>query len=98
MLIKAHKIHVQLDPTPQALRRLLRVLTAHEYIQRGAMRVQQVGRNVRADIARRSGQEYRHVAPLVPVFTVSSCVASCSWMGMRGRGGRTASGRPSISG
>ena len=33
------------------------------------MLLQQVGGDVRADVSGRSGQEYRHVAPLVPVLT-----------------------------
>ena len=47
-------------------------------------------------ILRRAGQEYHHVAPLVPVLMVSSLFAlgeSCKL-----RDGRASSGRPSISG
>jgi hypothetical protein len=33
--------------------------------------LQKVRGNVRADVSGRTGQEYRHVAPLVPVLTVS---------------------------
>jgi hypothetical protein len=32
---------------------------------------EKIGGNVRADVPGRPGQEYRHVAPLVPVFTAS---------------------------
>jgi hypothetical protein len=35
------------------------------------MPFQQIGGDVRADISGRAGQEYRHVAPSVPVFTAS---------------------------
>jgi hypothetical protein len=33
--------------------------------------LKEIGGDMRADVSGRSGQEYRHVAPLVPVFTAS---------------------------
>ena len=76
ILVEAWEVHVQLHSVPQAERGFLRVFPAHQHVQGRAMRVQQVGRDMRANVARRSGQEYRHVAPFVPVFTVSACAAS----------------------
>ena len=49
----------------------MRVACAHQQVQRRAVAVKQIGGDMCADVSGRSGQEYRHVAPLVPVFTVS---------------------------
>ena len=62
---------MHLPGTPQAQLRLLRVARPHEDVQRGAVAFEKIGGDMCADVSGRSGQEYRHVAPLVPVFTVS---------------------------
>ena len=88
---------MQLRRAPESHRRFLRILAANQKIQAGAMCLQQVGGDMRANVACRSGQEYRHVAPFVPVFMVSPLAGSSS-LNWKGRGGRTSSGLPSISG
>ena len=62
---------MQLQRAPQAPLRFLRITRPHQHVQRGAVAFQQIGGDMRADVSGRSGQEYRHVAPLVPVFTAS---------------------------
>ena len=71
MLVETRKIHVELECAPQPELRFLLVAGADEQVQRGAVSVKKVGGDVCADVSGRSGQEYRHVAPLVPVFTAS---------------------------
>ncbi len=71
VLEEPRKIQVQLQRTPQAQLRLLRIARPHQHVQGGAVPFQQIGSNVRADVSGRPGQEYRHVAPSVPVFTAS---------------------------
>jgi len=51
--------------------RFLWIAGPHQQVQGGAVPLQKVGGYVRADVSGRSSQEYRHVAPLVPVFTAS---------------------------
>ena len=97
VLVEARKVEVQLHRIPQATGSFLRVLAAYEEVQAGTVAFQQIGRHVRANVAYRSGQEYRHVAPLVAVFIVSPSGGSSSFIA-KVRGGRTSSGRPSISG
>src|SRR5579864_7132841 len=97
MLVETREVEMKLQRAPKARGRFLCVFAANQEIQAGGMRFQQVGGDMRADVTRRSGQEYRHVAPLVPVFMVSVPAASSSF-NEKARGGRTSSGRPSISG
>ena len=97
MLIEAREIHVQLKALPQPRGGFLRIFSADEHVQRRTMLIQQVRRHMRTDVACRSRQEYRHVTPLVPVFTVSPFTGS-SAATKNFRGARTSSGRPSISG
>ena len=82
IFVEAREIHVQLQRLPQAACGLLRIARADQQIQRGAVSLQQVGGDVRADVSGGTGQEYRHVAPLVPVVDSFSVV--------RGRLARTA--------
>ena len=84
MLVEARKIHVQLQPVPEPNARLPPRLCARtSTFKRSAMCIQQIGGHVRANVACRTGQEYRHVAPLVPVF---DCIrrrggSSVPWIG-----------------
>src|ERR1019366_9259883 len=71
VFVKAREIHVQLKSAPQARRCLLRITRPYQQVQRGIMILQEIGGYMRADVSGRTGQEYRHVAPLVPVLTVS---------------------------
>src|ERR1700730_12113484 len=71
MLIKSREIQVQLQSLPQAEGSLLRVAGADQQVQRSTVLLEQVGGDVRADVSGGTGQEYRHVAPLVPVLTTS---------------------------
>ncbi len=97
VFVKARKVHVQLHGLPQANFRVMRVFTAHQQVESCALLVEKIGRHMGADVSGGTGQEYRHVAPLVPVGTVSAPLgasgAICSV-----RGGRASSGRPSIKG
>ena len=68
---EARKFQMQLQGTPQAELRFLRITRSHEQVQGRAVAFQQIGRHVSADVSGGPGQEYRHVAPLVPVFTAS---------------------------
>src|SRR5271170_6582957 len=96
VLVKPGKIQVQLQCLPEANFGLMSIARADQQIQRRSMLFQKIGGDVCADVSGRPGQEYRHVAPLVPVRTVSasfSALASSKW-----RGGRASSGLPSIRG
>ena len=97
VFVEAREIQMQLQGLPQAAGSLLRVAGAHQQVQRSAVLLQQVGGHVRADVSGGTSQEYRHVAPLVPVLTTSpfsGTAAGCC----RLRAGRASSGRPSIRG
>ncbi len=96
IFIKSREIQVQLQRLPQTTGRFLRVAGADQQIQRSAMLLQQVGGDKRADVSGGTGQEYRHVAPSVPVLTTSPFSGTASnW---RLRAGRASRGRPSIRG
>jgi len=71
ILIETRKAHVQLQGLPQAYFGFVRVARADQHIQRGAVVLQKISGNMSADVSGRAGQEYRHVAPFVPVLTVS---------------------------
>ena len=62
---------MQLQRLPQAHFGFVRIARAHQHIQRGAVVLQQISGDMSADVSGRAGQEYRHVAPFVPVLTVS---------------------------
>src|SRR3979411_2114441 len=94
IFIEGWKVEVKLKRLPQAEFGLAQVTRPHQKVQGSAVILQQIGGDMRSDVAGRPGQEYRHVAPLVPVFTVSPFVGAS----LKLRGGRTSSGRPSISG
>ena len=51
VLVELWKLQVQLHRTPKPHRRFLRVLAPNQQIQAGAMSVQQVGGDVRANVA-----------------------------------------------
>src|SRR5579864_8628951 len=71
VFVEARELEVQLERTPEAHLRVGKIAGAHQHVQGGAITFQQIGSDVRADVSGRTGQEYRHVAPLVPVFTAS---------------------------
>ena len=73
---EAGEIHVQLKRLPQAPFGFALVLGANQQIQRVFVAIQKIGGDVSADVSGRAGQEYRHVAPLVPVLTVSLFAAN----------------------
>jgi len=87
---------MQLQAAPQPTLRFLWIARPHQQIQRGAVPFKQIGGDMRADVSGGPGQEYRHVAPFVPVLIVSPLLsASASW---KLRDGRASRGRPSIRG
>src|SRR5438477_11853889 len=94
MLVEVREIQVQLQRAPQPQLCFLRITRAHQQVQGGAMSVQQISGNVRADVYGRAGQKYRHVAPLVPVFTVSLFAGASGKL----RGGFASRGLPSSMG
>ena len=96
VFIEAREVQVQLQRLPQTHLGFVSIARPDQQVQRSAVPFQQIGGDMRADVSGRTGQEYRHVAPFVPVLTVSPCRplrASWKW-----RGGRASSGRPSIRG
>jgi len=70
-LEEARKIQVQLQGLPEAQLSFLGSASPYQQIQRGTVAFEKIGGDVRADVSGRTGQEYRHVAPSVPVFTAS---------------------------
>jgi hypothetical protein len=60
---------VQLQSVPKPQLRVALIAAANQQIQSGIMLVEQVSGDMRADVPGSTGQEYRHVAPFVPVFT-----------------------------
>ena len=78
MLIKSRKLEVQLQGLPQTARGFLLVAGTHQQVQRGAVLLQQVRGDVCADVSGGTSQEYRHVAPLVPVLTMSALSGAAS--------------------
>ncbi len=96
VFVESRELQMQLQRLPQPARRFLRIAGANQQVQRSAVLLQQVGGDVRADVSGGTGQEYRHVAPLVPVLTTSPFSGTAS--GCRLREGRASSGRPSIRG
>src|ERR1035441_1506877 len=88
--------HVQMEGIPKPQLRIARITTAHQHIHSRIVLAEQVGSDMRADVAGRSGQEYRHVAPFVPVFMpfpFSVGAGICST-----RGSRASTPPPSIYG
>ena len=94
VFIKERKVEVKLQRLPQTQLGLAQVTRPHEKVQGSAVILQQIGGHMRSDVAGRPGQEYRHVAPFVPVFAVSPFAGAR----LKLRGARASSGRPSISG
>ena len=70
-LVEAPEVHVELHGLPEAHLGFMRILATNQEIQAGIVLLKKIGGDVRADVAGRAGQENRHVAPLVPVLTVS---------------------------
>src|SRR6185312_1297232 len=95
VLVERFEIEMQLKCVPEAVFSLMRITRANQQVQGRTVLVYQISGDVSADVAGGSGQEYRHVAPLVPVLTVS---AAASLAACRLRAGRASSGRPSIKG
>jgi hypothetical protein len=65
------------------------------------MLLEQIGGHMRADVSGPTGQEYRHVAPFVPVFMHSPFSVGAPLPPLKAgaqTGARASSGRPSISG
>src|SRR6266571_2311119 len=71
VLVKSAELQMQLHGAPQAQLGFLRITGTHQQVQSGTVALKQIGGNMCADVSGRSSQEYRHVAPLVPVFTAS---------------------------
>ena len=94
IFIEQRKVEVKLQRLPQTQLGLAQVTRPHQKVQGSAVILHQIGGHVRSDVAGRPGQEYRHVAPLVPVFAVSPFASA----NLKLRGARASSGRPSISG
>src|SRR5207247_173319 len=94
IFVEEFEIQVELQSLPETFFGLARIASAHQQVQRCAMLGQQVRGGMGANVSSPSGQENRHVAPFVPVLTVSVSVPR----GCRLRGGRASSGRPSIKG
>ena len=87
---------MELQRLPQPQAGIFLIARAHQQVQGCTVLIQQVGGEVCADVSRATGQEYRHVAPLVPVFIAMALFsAEASW---KVRAGRASSGRPSIKG
>ena len=94
VFIKEGKVEVKLQRLPQPQLGFAQVTRPHQKVQGSAVILQQIGGHMGSDVAGRPGQEYRHVAPLVPVFAVSPFAG----VSLKLRGERASSGRPSISG
>ena len=62
---------MQLQSIPKPQLRVARIAAAHQQIQGRIMLVEQISGDMGADVPGSTGQEYRHVAPFVPVFTAS---------------------------
>ena len=67
---------MQLQRMPQTHFRLVRIARPHQYVQRSPVLFQKIGGDVRADVSGGPGQEYRHVAPFVPVLMVSPLLSA----------------------
>ena len=96
IFVEARKLQMELQRLPQPGCGFLGITGAHQYVERSAVLLQQVGRDMRANVSGRTGQEYRQVAPFVPVLTTSpfsGTVAGCKL-----REGRASNARPSIKG
>ena len=96
MLVEAREVHVQLHGLPQSHFGITRIFAAYQQIQARSVLVEEIGRRMSAYVSGRTGQEYRHVAPFVPVETVSAPLfdsTACKF-----RGARASRGRPSIKG
>ncbi len=98
VFVEFRKRHVQLQGVPQAQLCIARIATAHQQIQSRIMLFEQIGCDMRADVAGATGQEYCHVAPFVPVLILSPSPFSAAGDMCNSRGARASSGRPSISG
>src|SRR5713101_10170332 len=90
IFIKERKVEVKLQRLPQTQLGLAQVTRPHQKVQGSAVILQQIGGHMGSDVAGRPGQEYRHVAPLVPVFAVSPFAGAR----LKLRGERASSGRP----
>src|ERR1700722_17827106 len=96
ILVEAREVQMELQGVPQTQFPLVGIARPHQHIQGSPMVLQQVGSDMAADVSGGPGQEYRHVAPFVPVLTVSPLLStSDNW---KLRDGRASRGRPSISG
>src|SRR6478752_1980074 len=71
IFIEPREIQMELERLPQSSRGFLRIPGANQQVQRSAVLLEQVGGHVGADVSSGTSQEYRHVAPLVPVLTTS---------------------------
>ena len=69
VLVETGEFQVQLQAAPEPELSFLRVARAHQYVERCPVIREKIGGDMGADVSGRSGQEYRHVAPLVPVLT-----------------------------
>src|SRR5712692_2075565 len=60
VFIEFRERHVQLQGIPKPQLRVTRIAAAHQQIQGCIMQVEQISGDMRADVPRPSGQEYRH--------------------------------------
>ena len=75
-LVKAWKVKMQLQGLPQTQFCLMRIARPHQHVERSPMVLQQIGGDMPADVSGGPGQEYRHVAPFVPVLMVSPLLST----------------------
>src|ERR1700686_456704 len=107
VFVKFRKREVQLQRVPKTQLSITRIPATNQQIQRRIVLLEQISGDMRADVSGSTGQEYRHVAPFVPVFITSPLsvvaaevvVTAAVRCGICSRGSaRASSGRPSISG
>ena len=94
VVMETREIHVQLQTLPQPQFGFVLGLGPDQQIKRILVAIEKIGGDMSADVSGRAGQEYRHVAPSVPVLTASPLVGVNSKL----RAGLASSGRPSIRG
>jgi len=76
IFVEPWEVQMQLQRMPQAHLRLVRISRPYQHVQRSSVLLQQIGGDVPADVSSGPGQEYRHVAPFVPVLMVSPLLSA----------------------
>src|SRR5579862_3961136 len=77
LFVKSRELQMQLQRPPQPCLGLMGVSGANEHIQRRSVLFQEIRGDMAADVSGGTGQEYRHVAPFVPVLMVLSLSSPC---------------------